>query len=407
MTRSLITLPARLFRQAQNALEQGVQQKHNNSQALQQSNTWMRSITWSLVAATGAGLVWLIFARTDEVVVAPGKLEPIGAVKEVRLPVGGVVKQVLVQGGQRVQKGQVLLRMDTEASKTRQGNLVKAIALKQQQLVSKEEELNRYKQLNSTQTRVLTQNLALERQIERRLERLAREGASSELQYLQQRNRVQEVSGQLQQTKVDRLRQQAILAQQTDQLRSELGELRSQLSDISVNLRYQEVRSPVAGWVFDLKPSPGFVAQTSEPVLKVVPVDRLEARVEVASSDIGFVSVGRPVEISIDSYPSSDFGALRGTIRKIGSDALPPDALKPVYRFPADIKLESQVLKLKNGKSLPLQVGMSLTANIKLRNVTYLQLFLSGFRDKADSVRQVGAGHSLKELEQRGGAQQR
>jgi HlyD family secretion protein len=59
------------------------------------------------------------------------------------------------------------------------------------------------------------------------------------------------------------------------------------------------------------------------------------------------------------------------------------------YRFPVDIRLNSQQLKLKSGKVLPLQVGMSLTANVKLRKVTYLQLLLSDFKDKADALRQI------------------
>lgn len=54
-----------------------------------------------------------------------------------------------------------------------------------------------------------------------------------------------------------------------------------------------------------------------------------------------------------------------------------------------DIRLNSQQLKLKSGKVLPLQVGMSLTANVKLRKVTYLQLLLSDFKDKADALRQI------------------
>ena len=77
------------------------------------------------------------------------------------------------------------------------------------------------------------------------------------------------------------------------------------------------------------------------------------------------------------------------TVRRIGSDALPPDQLKQIYRFPADIQLDSKQLKLKGGSNLPLQVGMSLTANIKLRQVTYLQLLLSDFKDKADSLRRL------------------
>ena len=82
-------------------------------------------------------------------------------------------------------------------------------------------------------------------------------------------------------------------------------------------------------------------------------------------------------------------GLGEGTVRRIGSDALPPDQLNNFYRFPVDIQLNSQQLKLKSGKVLPLQVGMSLTANVKLRKVTYLQLLLSTFKEKADSLRQI------------------
>jgi len=390
MPTPLLSQPGQLFRRAQNALEQRVQQRQHSGDLLQQSQLWARAITWSLIGTTAFGVGWLALARTEEVVVAPGKLEPIGLVQDIRLPVGGVVEQVLVRNGQRVKQGELLLRLDTETTADRQQSLVKAIALKQQQLASKEEELQRYLELNRAQVSVLQRNLALERQIEARLDSLARVGASAELQYLQQRNKVQEVAGQLEQTRVDRFRQEAILAQQAQQLRSELAEIRSRLTELNVNLRYQAVRSPVNGVVFDLKPTgPGFVAQTSEPVLKVVPFGKLEARVEIASSDIGFVSVGKPVEISIDSFPATDFGVLQGTVRRIGSDALPPDQLKQIYRFPADIQLNSQQLKLKGGKTLPLQVGMSLTANIKLRKVSYLQLLLSDFKDKANSLRRL------------------
>jgi len=38
---------------------------------------------------------------------------------------------------------------------------------------------------------------------------------------------------------------------------------------------------------------------------------------------------------------------------------------------------------------LPLQVGMSLRASIKLRKVSYLQLLLGSFKDKADSLRKI------------------
>ena len=57
--------------------------------------------------------------------------------------------------------------------------------------------------------------------------------------------------------------------------------------------------------------------------------------------------------------------------------------------FPVTIKLDDQQLKLNSGSVLPLQVGMSLTANIKLRKVSYLQLLLGEFQDKAESLQRL------------------
>ena len=381
--------PGSLVRAAQNAIEQLVQSSHQEM-ALQQSRFLARTITWCLMACTGFGLAWLTFAQTEEVVVAPGKLEPIGDVKTIQVPVGGVLDQMLVKDGQRVGKGQVLLRLDSETTKDREQSLKQTIAAKKQQLLLKEVELERYLNLNDTEQSVLRQNLALEMEILDRLESLKKVGASAELQYLQQRNKVREVQGDLSRTRVDRQRQVAILQQSVEQLRGELADLQSRLTELRVNIRYQDIRSPVDGVVFDLKPTgPGFVAQGSEPVMKIVPYNNLKAKVEIDSSKIGFVRAGKPVEISIDSFPSSDFGVLHGTLQRIGSDALPPDQLKQSYRYPAEIALASQQLKLKNGATLPLQVGMSLTANIKLRKVSYLQLLLGEFKDKADSLKRI------------------
>jgi hemolysin D len=384
-----IPTPNDLLRQAQNSIERSI---HTDSDdvVLQQSRFWARSISWALMGVTGFALAWLALAKTEEIVTAPGKLEPLGVVKDVQMPVGGVVDAVLVKEGDRVKKGQLLLKLDTEATQDRKESVEKTIDFKEQQLQLKQEELNRYLAVNDTEQQVLRQSLVLEKEVLSRLDKLNKEGATAELQFLQQRNKVQEVEGQLQQAKVERLRQQALLAQGARELQSNLAELRSKLIELNVNIRYQAIRSPEAGLVFELKPkSRGFVAETSEPVMKIVPFDRLEARVEVPSKDIGFVQVGKAADISIDSFPSSDFGVLQGKVRKIGSDALPPDQLKQFYRFPVDIRLTSQQLKLKSGASLPLQVGMSITANVKLRKVTYLQLLLSDFKDKAKSLQRI------------------
>jgi HlyD family secretion protein len=381
--------PGGLVRQAQNAIERRVQSSHEEV-VLQQSRFLARTLTWALIGCTGFALAWLSLAQTEEVVVAPGKLEPIGDVKTIQVPVGGVLDEMLVKDGERVGKGQVLMRLDNEATKDRELSLIKTISAKQQQQQLKEVELQRYLNFNDTEQAVLRQNLVLEQEILGRLESLKKVGASAELQYLQQRNRVRDVEGELAKTSVDRQRQVAILEQSVQQLRGELADLQSKLTELRVNIRYQDIRSPVDGVVFDLKPTgPGFVAQGSEPVMKIVPYNNLKAKVEIDSSKIGFVRVGKPVDISIDSFPSTDFGVLQGTVKRIGSDALPPDQLKQTYRYPAEIQLASQQLQLKGGATLPLQVGMSLTANIKLRKVSYLQLLLGEFKNKTDSLKRL------------------
>jgi len=390
MKRPLVNLsPNHLIRNTQNAIEEFV---HTDEDAvvLQQSRFWARAITWTLVGVTGFGIGWLALAKTEEIVTVKGKLEPLGVVKDIQVPLGGVVDKILVKEGDRVKKGENLLLLDAESTTDQRLSIKKSIAFKEQQLELKKTEMQRYLDGNLTQQNVLTKTLTLENEILTRLDILRREGASAELQYLQQRNKVQEVSGQLQEAQAERLRQDAILEQGIRQLQTELTELRSKLIELNVNIRYQKITAPENGLIFELKPkSRGFVAQTSEPVMKIVPFDKLEARVEIPSRDIGFVSVGKLVDISIDSFPASDFGVLEGKVRRIGSDALPPDQLNQEYRYPADIKLNSQKLKLKDGGYLPLQVGMSLTANIKLRKVTYLQLLLGQFQDKSKALQRL------------------
>ncbi|MEC7737842.1 MAG: HlyD family efflux transporter periplasmic adaptor subunit [Cyanobacteriota bacterium] len=357
---------------------------------VQPSQSLAKIITSSLVAMSAATFAWLAIATTDEVVKAKGKLQPIDDVKVVQMPLGGVLKEMLVKDGERVRKDQILLRLDNEATLERAKSTSEEIRAKEAQLKLKQIELERYLSLNDARMRVLKRKLDLHKTILARLERLSKLGASPELQYLQQVNEVAEVEGELETTVIVRERQLAILNQSVEKLKGELADLKGKLTEITVNIRYKDIRSPVDGVVFDLKPTGlGYVAQSSEPVMKIVPYDALLAKINIDSADIGFVRAGKQVDISIDSFPANDFGVIEGTIDRIGSDALPPNQRENFYRYPAMIKLNTQQLKLRSGKQLPLQAGMSLTANIKLRKVTWLQLLLGGFRDKTDSLKQL------------------
>jgi HlyD family secretion protein len=304
------------------------------------------------------------------------------------MPVGGVVDEILVEEGDSVKKGQILMNLDTEASEEQRRSLETSIKLKGL-------ERRKYSEMNSAEVKMLEKNLVLQLEILERYEQLEEAGAASELQFLSQQNTVEETRGRLFTTQADRFRQLALLDQQ-------LAELTSRLAEIRVTLRYQQLKSPVDGVVFDLQPTAsGFTAQSTQTVMKVVPFGSLEAKVEVPSNKIGFVKipVGCPKElsacmnsdISIDSYPSTDFGVIEGKVTRIGSDALAPDQQeqRQELSFPVTIKLSQQTLELKSGSKLPLQVGMSLTANIKLRKVSYLQLLLGEFQDKAESLQRL------------------
>ena len=318
--------PKSLLQYLQDKLEKNLT-PDNDQVILKQAGYWAKAITWVLIGGTSFCLAWVTIAETEEIVIAVGKLEPKGGVIDVQMPIEGISKEILVKEGDSVKKGDVLIRLDTDITK------------------AKNDSLNKSLEINND--------------IKNRLSYLISEGAVSELQYMQQIERIEDI--------------------------------KSQIKANLVKLKYQEILSPSDGTIFELEPKgPGYVARTSQPVLKIVPSNNLIAKVEINSRQIGFVDKGKTVEISIDSFPASDFGVIEGVVESIGSDALPPDRSQGKgYRFPSNITLKDQFLKIKNGKKLKLQAGMSLTANIKLRKVTYIQLLLNKFGDKSKSLKSI------------------
>lgn len=103
-------------------LETGVLEQ---SLLLTQPKSWSRAIVLSIVALTSIGISAAFIFQIDEAVPALGKLEPLAKVKDVQAPVGGVVKEVLVQEGQTVQAGEVLLRLDPTAATATKESLTK------------------------------------------------------------------------------------------------------------------------------------------------------------------------------------------------------------------------------------------------------------------------------------------
>ena len=364
----------------------------NDQNSLNQSPLFVRSLTWALITTTGLSLTWLFLAYTDEVVLVEGKLEPVGDVKKIQIPEGGVIEDILVRNGDEVSKGETLVVLDKEISLQNVNSIQITLDEKREQLALKKQEKIRTSELYSGKINFLKQSYEIEKDISNRMKVLLKEGAVSEIYYLQQAQKTKEILNKILENEINLKRQELILDQQVKVINSEILDLKAKSTEALVKLKYKTIIAPLDGIIFDLKPRiSGFVAQSSQPIMKIVPFNKLEADVKIPSSKIGFVRVGMPAEISIDSYPANDFGSLNGEVKSIGSDVMENEN-SPNQRelfFPASINLENQNLVLNNGNILPLQVGMTLTANIKLRRVSYLKLLLGTFKDKSNSLKRI------------------
>ena len=192
---------------------------------------------------------------------------------------------------------------------------------------------------------------------------------------------------------------QTVLQNETQ--RQELG---SRIAQLQEQLEFRELTAPVSGEVFNLKANqPGYAANSTEPILEIVPQDNLTARVYIPNQDIGFVQLTddcraavraedqdgiaancKEVDVRIDAFTYSEYGDIDGHLISIGSDALPPDEVFQFYRFPAEIQLQSQVLESR-GETYTLRSGMSLNANIKTEKRTVISFFTDLFVRKRDN----------------------
>ena len=472
---------------------------------LRRSPTWSRAVVWGIVGVASFTILWAALAKFEEAVSATGQLEPQGTVRDVRVPLNGVVETVKIQDGDRVVKGQVLLVLDQDTAEAQikslktiqtalraenqfyrqeMGNptpsgtilnanlklppemvaltknraaLLSETALFRAQLTGSTQGLTltpeQRLRLQSNQTEVATRQRTaqlevkqLERQLSQaevqlqtakeifrinagifdKLSAVAKEGAVPEIQYLRQEQEMRNSQARVEQLQEETGRLRLAIAQAKEKLQNtvalssqdlltkmaenekqiaaiegelnkaivendkKLAEVESQLKQAEQTLKYQEVRSPVDGIVFDLKATgQGFVATTAEPVLKVVPKDALKVELLVPNKDIGFIKPGLRVDVRVDSFPFSEFGDLKGEVESIGSDALPPTQERPYYSFPVKVILTDTSGLKSDRRDLRLQSGMAVSANIKIRERSVLSIFMDSLIRKIDSFKSV------------------
>ncbi len=401
----------------------------NQPALLRKSGRASGLIVWTALGAIGAFGLWAVFAPLGETIAVQGKLQPGSKVKTIQAPVAGVIETILVKDGQAVTQGQVLIRFDLREARSR---LTAAEAIRDRlvnenqilsaslgdsqasglsanqrlQLSNQAEDLRTKRlvaeeQLRASEARIegLRLSLATASNIAERYSSLSSTGAVSEVQALQSRNTADEIRTNLATELRTAASLQAALQNATAAPGAELrGRIETNLRQIAdldgqirlarVQLQYSVLTAPSDGSVFDINVSPGSVVEAANPLMSVVPGDALEAKVYIPNSAIGYLTPGQIAEISIDTFPSSDFGRIPARVERIGSDALTTEEMAQTLQseakglfYPAVLRLQRQSLQ-GSTRPIPLKPGMALTADIQLRQRTFMSIFTSFLNDK-------------------------
>ena len=99
--------------------------KFEQSVMLRPSPKWSRLTMACIMGVTAFALIWSRFAKIEQVIPAQGTIQPTGKVQEIQVPTNGVVEEVRVEEGQRVEKGDVLLVLDSTTSQAQVDSLAK------------------------------------------------------------------------------------------------------------------------------------------------------------------------------------------------------------------------------------------------------------------------------------------
>ncbi len=409
---------------------------------LSSSRIWSSRIIWTLVGVSTFGIVYVTFASVDETVQTLGKLEPKGKTIKVKVPLGGVIKDILVEEGQLVERDQVLLKLDTTAivanlkalnrvksqinadislskiqlgedenvkkltsnQKIRLSSLNKEYSSRINAARSSVEQIKFQKESINEKIKSQKEILAIREQILLDLKDLIEIGGLSRVKYLKEKQEVIQLRGMILSSKSEFNRISAVLSEAENKLENtiaankidfstkieenvkQIAQIDKQISEAKLTLNYQSIQSPVDGLVFDLKPeAPGYVVNSNRPILKIVPTDDIVARIFISNKDIAFIKKNQKVKIRVDAYPFNEFGELEGLIESIGSDVLEPDENYNYYRFPVTVKIEEPFI-IHKGKRLPLITGMSLQANIVLRQRPVISIFTKRILPMWDSL---------------------
>lgn len=375
------------------------------------------SLFVALVGALGLALIaWATTAtypRTEKVAGIVVTAEPSAKVFAAR---SGVIERVYVREGARVRRGQPLLFVGVDVRDARHRGAARdgLLALDRQSesiatqidaarraSAGEQDRLDQALASSAAERRSLRDQADIQAAIVRskneELDRIApaaergfisrfeldrrRQSLLGERQRLEQIHqqlvqldmRRDDLAAQLRRLPVDRQRQSA-------ELDGQLGSLAQQRARAKIDVGYMIV-APIDGRVTALQAAAGRGADPRIPLMAVIPADAtFRVRLFAPSKAVGFIRPGQPVRISYDAFPYRQFGTFAGEIASISRTAYGPGEIDTPLRleeavYPIGVTIADEVVPAF-GRRLPLQSGMTLTANVILERRSFFDWLL-------------------------------
>jgi membrane fusion protein (multidrug efflux system) len=301
----------------------------------------------------------------------------------------GRVEEVLVDAGQRVQKGDLLTVLDNQ-------HLKAAVARAQAEHQAASADLNKARvaldqeqavlQLNLRELVSLTQSAeadaeAANRELEKidreldRIRRLAASGVSSasDLDRLQGSQKEAEATLRAKQAfadsvsvRTDRARQdlEGLVVKEAEikTLEAQVEVARGRIQETEANLEASFIRAPESGWVIERIVQPGGSAKVGQPLVAVwLGAPWVEAW--ISEESLRDVKLGSPVEMEVAAYPDLD---LLGTVTSIGVQAKKSGQPGSASRFERSALVPIRITLDEVPQVL--QPGLSVLAGIKVED---------------------------------------
>jgi hemolysin D len=151
---------------------------------------------------------------------------------------------------------------------------------------------------------------------------------------------------------------------------------------------FQKLASPIDGVVQQLAVhTVGGVVTPAQQLLVVVPQESpVEVEAWLENKDIGFVNVGQPVQIKVETFPFTIYGVIDGTVVTVSNDAIQQEKGGLVYS--TRVSMARGTMQVEE-KTVNLTPGMAVSVEVKTGTRRAIEYFLSPLLKSAhESIRE-------------------